>query len=68
MISDVTVARSASIRSSGRGETNSFNAVRVNGNAVSVERYSWDPAAAEFMLNNTERFERREKRWLPVGE
>lgn len=47
-----------------RGESNSFNALKVGDGAVSVERYSWDAAAGDFALVNTERFERTEKHWL----
>src|SRR5476649_3068280 len=42
----------------GRGEANSFNAIRVEAERIEVERYSWDEAAAEFVLAKTERFQR----------
>ena len=48
----------------GRGEANSFNAVVTEDGHIRVERYSWDEAAADFVLAETERFERTDKRWV----
>jgi 3',5'-cyclic AMP phosphodiesterase CpdA len=47
----------------GRGESNSFNAVRVDGDAVTVERYSWSETAAEFEPSSVERFRRTHGGW-----
>jgi 3',5'-cyclic AMP phosphodiesterase CpdA len=48
----------------GRGETNSFNAVRAARDEVTVERYSWDEAAGEFKPASTETFHRTDRGWL----
>jgi 3',5'-cyclic AMP phosphodiesterase CpdA len=48
----------------GRGEANSFNAVVTDDRHVRVDRYSWDEAAADFVIAETERFERMDKRWI----
>jgi 3',5'-cyclic AMP phosphodiesterase CpdA len=48
----------------GRGEANSFNAVVTEDRHIRVERYSWDEAAAHFLLAETERFERTQKHWV----
>lgn len=50
-----------------RGETNSFNALRVGAHEVTVERYSWDPAALEFKLSKREMFEHTENGWVERG-
>lgn len=42
----------------GRGEANSFNAIRVEAERIAVDRYSWDDAAADFLLARSECFER----------
>ncbi|WP_295999814.1 metallophosphoesterase [Rugamonas sp.] len=47
----------------GRGEANSFNAIRVEPERIAVDRYSWDDAAADFLLAGTERFERAGDVW-----
>jgi 3',5'-cyclic AMP phosphodiesterase CpdA len=51
----------------GRGETNSFNALRVTQDAVTVERYSWEDAARDFALSTSETFSRSERGWTRVG-
>ena len=50
----------------GRGESNSFNAVRVDGDLVTVERYSWVENAGEFELSNAEAFRRSGNGWDPA--
>src|SRR5471032_394479 len=47
----------------GRGEANSFNAIRVEAERIEVDRYSWDEAVAEFTLAGTERFQRIGNVW-----
>ncbi len=48
----------------GRGESNSFNVLRVANDAIAVERRVWDPAARAFRLERTEHFAREEARWV----
>jgi 3',5'-cyclic AMP phosphodiesterase CpdA len=48
----------------GRGESNSFNAVRIDDDGVQVEQHSWDAAASDYVVTNTERFERTRNRWV----
>jgi hypothetical protein len=52
----------------GRGETNSFNALHVTPHSVTVERYAWDDAAADFARASSETFSRSERGWTRVGE
>jgi 3',5'-cyclic AMP phosphodiesterase CpdA len=47
-----------------RGELNSFNVLRIALNAVVIERYTWDGSAGDFILSNTETFERKNKSWI----
>lgn len=52
----------------GRGETNSFNALRVGAHEATVERYSWDPAALDFRLSKREMFEHTASGWIERGQ
>ena len=47
----------------GRGETNSFNVVRVEHDRVEVDRYGWDQVGLQFSLMKTEPFIRRGSMW-----
>ncbi len=47
----------------GRGESNSFNVIRVEPDTIEVERYSWQEAGAAFESASTETFERRGDIW-----
>jgi 3',5'-cyclic AMP phosphodiesterase CpdA len=47
----------------GRGESNSFNALRVDREVVTVERYSWAENAGEFALADAERFKHSGNGW-----
>lgn len=49
----------------GRGETNSFNALRVAGHEVTVEYYGWDPAVRDFNVSKRETFEHAANGWIP---
>ncbi|MES2740246.1 MAG: metallophosphoesterase [Pseudomonadota bacterium] len=54
----------------GRGESNSFNVIRVEPDTIVVERYSWQDGSADFDLASTETFERRGDIWAstrPAG-
>jgi predicted phosphodiesterase len=52
----------------GRGESNSFNVIRVEPDMVQVERYSWVPGTASFEIAHTERFRRTGDVWSLAGE
>jgi 3',5'-cyclic AMP phosphodiesterase CpdA len=48
----------------GRGESNSFNVLRVSNREIAIERQIWQPEAARFALERTERFKRVDNRWI----
>jgi 3',5'-cyclic AMP phosphodiesterase CpdA len=47
----------------GRGESNSFNVIRVDGERVEVDRYSWVDGTASFEKVQTECFQRVGEAW-----
>lgn len=47
----------------GRGESNSFNVLRVEGSNIRVERYGWNEAHRDFEKVSTEAFERAGGVW-----
>lgn len=47
----------------GRGEANSFNVIRTQTNAIAVERFAWDDAAAQFMSADSQAFHREGNCW-----
>jgi 3',5'-cyclic AMP phosphodiesterase CpdA len=51
----------------GRGESNAFNVLRIDGDAVALEINAWQPEAGRFAVERTERFRREAERWLEVG-
>ncbi len=46
-----------------RGETNSFNVIRIDGDRVQVERQAWQPGDGRFDVASTEGFVRLEGGW-----
>lgn len=48
----------------GRGEANSFNALRIDSQAVRVERFEWKPESADFALAGIEDFEHTPNGWV----
>ena len=48
-----------------RGETNSFNLIRIEGMAISVERFVWQPDELRFVAGARERFLRDGAIWRP---
>ena len=50
----------------GRGEHNSFNALRVGNGEIAVERQVWRPEAGAFACEQVERFRRVASRWVEV--
>jgi 3',5'-cyclic AMP phosphodiesterase CpdA len=47
----------------GRGETNSFNVVRIDADKVEVDRYGWDLVGNDYSLMSTEKFLRSGNVW-----
>jgi 3',5'-cyclic AMP phosphodiesterase CpdA len=47
----------------GRGETNSFNVVRIDTDKVEVDRYGWDIVGKDYSLVSTEKFFRSGNVW-----
>lgn len=51
----------------GRGETNSFNVIRIDGDEIQVERYGWEDAGGAFGVASIEVFRRDGGAWQPLG-
>ncbi len=49
----------------GRGESNSFNVIRVASQRIVIERFSWDEAKNNFLHAASETFKRENDRWMP---
>jgi 3',5'-cyclic AMP phosphodiesterase CpdA len=47
----------------GRGETNSFNVLRIEHPAIVVQRFGWQPEAGEFAIVGVEQFESVAGEW-----
>ena len=47
----------------GRGESNSFNVLRLASNRIEVERREWQPADRRFTAVTHDVFERQGRRW-----
>ena len=52
----------------GRGETNSFNVLRVKHPFINVERLSWQPERAAFMTSSSEHFRHSPDGWTRVPD
>lgn len=50
----------------GRGESNSFNVLRIEPDAVALELNAWQPETGTFVVERTERFRREAQRWIEV--
>ena len=48
----------------GRGETNSFNLIRVEHTHIELERWGWDPAVRRFVPNARDQFATVEGHWV----
>jgi len=48
----------------GRGEANSFNVIRIARPNTSVERLSWNSAAASFAVSSVEQFKHTSEGWI----
>ncbi|HEX8176270.1 MAG TPA: metallophosphoesterase family protein [Pyrinomonadaceae bacterium] len=51
-----------------RGETNSFNLIRINHPYIRVERFSWQPEAARFAPSLAESFEHTKGGWKRLSD
>jgi len=51
----------------GRGEANSFNVLRIDGDEIQVERYSWKDDTTRFEVATIEIFRRDGNTWQPLG-
>jgi len=51
-----------------RGEANSFNLLRIDFPAITVERYTWNPLATSFAVSTVERFKHTVEGWIRTGE
>ena len=49
----------------GRGESNSFNVIRIVAQQISIERMAWQPEDGRFVLAETSTFRRQGERWMP---
>src|SRR4051812_48296484 len=50
----------------GRGESNSFNVLRLSKDRVEVERHEWRPEARRFAPATTELFQRQDRGWQAI--
>lgn len=57
----VQAGTSTSTRS--RGETNSFNVVRINARKITVERFAWQKNLSEFQIVGSDHFEEGDRGW-----
>jgi 3',5'-cyclic AMP phosphodiesterase CpdA len=48
----------------GRGESNSFNVLRVQADRVEIEQVSWNTESGEFMKTNTQQFAATQNGWV----
>jgi 3',5'-cyclic AMP phosphodiesterase CpdA len=60
----LTVQAGTATSTRGRGESNSFNVLRVANREVAIERQLWQPGATAFRLERSERFRRIDNRWI----
>ncbi|WP_437714785.1 metallophosphoesterase family protein [Sorangium sp. So ce448] len=51
----------------GRGEQNAFNAIRVDGRKIHIERYFWQPEGGLFGIASTEHFEETSRGWVQAA-
>lgn len=49
----------------GRGESNSFNLVRIDGERMTIETFTWQPETGGYASGNPEEFYREGAQWRP---
>ena len=52
------------ISTRGRGEANSFNCIRVERGAITIQPYNWEPARGQFDPRPSEKFIRETTQWV----
>jgi 3',5'-cyclic AMP phosphodiesterase CpdA len=62
--SAIIVSSGTSTSTRGRGQPNSFNLIRIEKPAISIERRVWRPASGGFDVLSVERFHRSEGGWI----
>ena len=50
----------------GRGETNSFNVLKIMPDQIAVERHAWEKAHRDFFVASAERFQRTGEGWVRI--
>jgi hypothetical protein len=50
----------------GRGEGNSFNAIRIEAGKVAIERYEWRPGERDFLPAGAQAYERTPQGWAEL--
>ncbi|MEO5718863.1 MAG: metallophosphoesterase [Chthoniobacterales bacterium] len=61
--SALVVQAGTTISTRGRGESNSFNLIRIEHHEITIERYAWAPEKARFAEEQVERFVRGPVIW-----
>jgi len=65
--SSLVVQAGTAASTRGRGESNSFNVIRLDCANIVIERFVWQPAQAVFVGSATEHFRRGSKGWSRVS-
>ncbi|WP_048440080.1 metallophosphoesterase [Caenimonas sp. SL110] len=60
----LTIQAGTATSTRGRGETNSFNAIHIDGGSVELERYSWDEGAMDFCITSRMTFVQESGSWV----
>jgi 3',5'-cyclic AMP phosphodiesterase CpdA len=66
--SALVVSAGTATSTRGRGETNSFNVLRIKHPFINVERLSWQPERGAFMTSSTEHFRHSADGWTRVPD
>ena len=66
--SALVVSAGTATSTRGRGETNSFNVLRIKRPFINVERLSWQPERAAFAPSSTEHFKHTPDGWTRVPD
>jgi len=51
-----------------RGETNSFNLLRIAHPSIVVEKFAWDPSTTAFAVTSVERFHHTDDGWMRIDD
>ena len=65
--SAIAVQAGTATSTRGRGESNSFNIIRINSRHIAVDRMGWQPASAAFERVTTEAFVRTNGGWAKAA-